>query len=602
MSEKKTLLGFFTGSLDGMSLMANFSRFVALLLSLLAVLTIFLVLTGLASAQEILPFNEVRPGMKCYGLTVFQGTEPERFECEVLETFNGAPGFLKGAGFKSIVVRLSGGPVNAKNIGIIDEANAIQGMSGSPIYTLDGKIIGSVLAHFPSTKTPLEFLMPIELTLNFHPAIMDAPNPWLEGSGNTFRDFTKQSPNLPSLKAGEAFAACEVWGDESECHSATVIFADPKTNTVYLTGHDLSGMDRGLAAIPIFKAKVGFVEPNLVNSKKMSKAIGEPIGTMVFNSPFGGVGKLGVLPRFFQVDISLEGVFAGRAKSNRYNLAYTSGMVPNIYGLINGNLMLVDGSLDVSAVTAISVGGLQPIISFGKLDLPNMGRMIELVIGENLNPVLRNVSVTLLASQKYKKAKIKSVAYSSAAAEKSTPPNKIKGNVSVSMLGDDSRFINEFVQEFDRGDIGKTFYISNGETVAEQVFKTSLTSKEKIFLLNHLSDRNSLYLYHYQEDKNQGDDSGIPVIPLSFDGSKDSTGLILDGKNDSKIVAKGTQTVEGKKAGEWQILPDAAQPDFKILRTITLPPGYYVDGKQSFVLSDNGKGKEEKKKKRMWLF
>ena len=35
-------------------------------------------------APDIIPLSEVQPGMKGYGLTVFQGTKPERFDVEVI--------------------------------------------------------------------------------------------------------------------------------------------------------------------------------------------------------------------------------------------------------------------------------------------------------------------------------------------------------------------------------------------------------------------------------------------------------------------------------------------------------------------------------------
>src|SRR3712207_8474892 len=36
-----------------------------------------------------LPLSEVKPGMKGYGLTVFSGTTPERFDVEIISTLRG---------------------------------------------------------------------------------------------------------------------------------------------------------------------------------------------------------------------------------------------------------------------------------------------------------------------------------------------------------------------------------------------------------------------------------------------------------------------------------------------------------------------------------
>jgi len=73
-----------------------------------------------AVAQEILPFSEVKPGMKGTGRTGFSGTRVEEFQVEVIGTLqNVAPKR------NLILVRLSGGPL--ASTGVLD------GMSGSPV-------------------------------------------------------------------------------------------------------------------------------------------------------------------------------------------------------------------------------------------------------------------------------------------------------------------------------------------------------------------------------------------------------------------------------------------------------------------------------------
>src|SRR5437867_1679341 len=87
-----------------------------LLLSLLALGTGFA-----ATAQEILPFSEIKPGMKGTGRTVFSGSRVEEFQVEVIGTLE------KVAPQRNLIlVRLSGGPLQSTGI--------LNGMSGSPIY------------------------------------------------------------------------------------------------------------------------------------------------------------------------------------------------------------------------------------------------------------------------------------------------------------------------------------------------------------------------------------------------------------------------------------------------------------------------------------
>ena len=71
-------------------------------------------------ADDILPFSEVKVGMKGEGRSVFRGNEISRFNAEVI-------GLMENIAPKRnlILVRLSGDPV--------DKTGVQEGMSGSPI-------------------------------------------------------------------------------------------------------------------------------------------------------------------------------------------------------------------------------------------------------------------------------------------------------------------------------------------------------------------------------------------------------------------------------------------------------------------------------------
>src|SRR3979409_1391173 len=68
------------------------------------------------------PLDQVRPGMKGFGMTVFRGSKPERFEVEVLGTLDGMPNPKQ-----SIVIAMLSGP-------LVDRTGVFAGMSGSPVY------------------------------------------------------------------------------------------------------------------------------------------------------------------------------------------------------------------------------------------------------------------------------------------------------------------------------------------------------------------------------------------------------------------------------------------------------------------------------------
>jgi len=99
--------------------------------------------------------DQIKPGMKGIGKTVFHGTEVEEFKVTVL-------GVLEGfdLGLDLILIRIDSGPVVDQGWGLCG------GMSGSPIY-IDGKLVGAIaygLSLFP--KSPLAGVTPISAMLD----------------------------------------------------------------------------------------------------------------------------------------------------------------------------------------------------------------------------------------------------------------------------------------------------------------------------------------------------------------------------------------------------------------------------------------------------
>src|SRR3954464_9758639 len=101
-----------------------------------------------AQSQKFMTVDEIKPGMKGFGKTVFQGTKIEQFDVELL-------GVLKNFAPKQdmILARLSGGPLARTGV--------IAGMSGSPVY-IDGKLLGAVAFSFPYSTEPIAGTQPIQ--------------------------------------------------------------------------------------------------------------------------------------------------------------------------------------------------------------------------------------------------------------------------------------------------------------------------------------------------------------------------------------------------------------------------------------------------------
>lgn len=109
--------------------------------------------SGSASSATLMPLDQVRPGMKGYGMTVFRGSKPERFEVEVLGTLDGMPNPKQ-----SIVIAMLSGP-------LVDRTGVFAGMSGSPVY-IDGKLVGAVAYAFPFAKEPIAGITPIKYMID----------------------------------------------------------------------------------------------------------------------------------------------------------------------------------------------------------------------------------------------------------------------------------------------------------------------------------------------------------------------------------------------------------------------------------------------------
>jgi hypothetical protein len=109
---------------------------------------------GLARAQgaseraDTLPTSKIKRGMKGYGLTVFEGTKPERFDVEVIDVL------------KDFQPRQELILVKTKHPRL-EVAKVVAGMSGSPIY-IDNKMIGAYAYGWSFGAEPVAGVTPIK--------------------------------------------------------------------------------------------------------------------------------------------------------------------------------------------------------------------------------------------------------------------------------------------------------------------------------------------------------------------------------------------------------------------------------------------------------
>jgi hypothetical protein len=105
--------------------------------------------TAPLATTPLMPVDEIRPGMKGVGRTVFEGAELQDFTVHILGVLRNVQGPKRDL----ILARLEGGPL--ANTGVA------QGMSGSPVY-IDGRLIGAVSYSIGAfSKEPIAGITPI---------------------------------------------------------------------------------------------------------------------------------------------------------------------------------------------------------------------------------------------------------------------------------------------------------------------------------------------------------------------------------------------------------------------------------------------------------
>ena len=146
---------------------------------------LFLFLFSQASFSEMdrtkyIGIDEIKPGDKAYCLTVYQGTNIEKFEMEVVSVVkNAKPGNFSAGGKDTILVM--GLDERFKHTG------PVAGCSGSPVY-VDGRLAGALAVGFSFSKDPLYGVTPIEEMLAASEIKQALPS---GGSGGLNIDYSK---------------------------------------------------------------------------------------------------------------------------------------------------------------------------------------------------------------------------------------------------------------------------------------------------------------------------------------------------------------------------------------------------------------------------
>ncbi|HEY0136280.1 MAG TPA: SpoIVB peptidase S55 domain-containing protein, partial [Nannocystis sp.] len=101
-----------------------------------------------AAPVDTMPVEDVRPGMKGYAVTVFSGTDSDRFEIEVIDVVRDYLPKQDAILFRSADPRMV-------------HSGIVGGMSGSPIY-IEGKLVGALAYGYRFNKDPIGGITPIK--------------------------------------------------------------------------------------------------------------------------------------------------------------------------------------------------------------------------------------------------------------------------------------------------------------------------------------------------------------------------------------------------------------------------------------------------------
>jgi hypothetical protein len=337
------------------------------------------------ASTPTMPLEQVKPGMKGKGKTVFLGGEIKEFDAEIL-------GIIENSQPKRniILARLSG--QGLENTGII------QGMSGSPVY-INGKLIGAIAYSFPFAKEPIAGITPIEemmaiseqpvqtlpsavSALPLRPSLsladlmafhsdLAAARPSLLSHGQTMTPigvplvfdgfsptvieetrplFTRSGFNPVSsgsgaqtlgappaveatLREGDPVAVELVGGDLSSAALGTVTYVDGER--VLAFGHPLYNLGRVDYAMA--KANVLAVIPSLQNSFKLAAA-GVRLGRFTQDRTAGMLGELGRMPQPVPLEIRLLET-GGRTREFKVELANDRILTPLLVNMTVASLL-----------------------------------------------------------------------------------------------------------------------------------------------------------------------------------------------------------------------------------------------------------------------
>lgn len=359
-------------------------------------------LLAVAAVAEsgIYPLDEVEPGLRGTGLSVFRGATPEPFAVEVLGVWREV-----APGTSYILARLSGQG--------LEESGVVAGMSGSPVYVGE-RLLGAVAFAWPFSQEPIAGITPIERMRELdsaEPAAPPAgggPSPaaelltrdrlsedllveslsalaprsveggtsgllWaLSGFGERTRTLLARglqggvaaagraaAGDAGDLEAGDAVAAVLVDGDLRLAATGTV--TERSGDRILAFGHPFLGL--GDLRVPMARAEVVTVVPNQAVSFKLANT-GAVVGAFDLDRSSGLRGRLGLEAPMIPVEVAVRGE---RERRFSLRLAQLPQLVPTLLAV--GVLGSLDATTQTAGGQTLRLGIRFELRDHGALDL-----------------------------------------------------------------------------------------------------------------------------------------------------------------------------------------------------------------------------------------
>ncbi|MBP2649973.1 MAG: peptidase SpoIVB [Firmicutes bacterium] len=377
---------------------------------------LFLPITVVQAAPDIMPLDQIKAGMHGIGKTVVAGSAIEPFDVEIL-------GVMKNQGPSGdlILVRTSGDVINRTG-------GIAEGMSGSPVY-IDGKLVGAIAYGWAFADSKVGMVTPIEdmlklwdipggvnqepeqtatqptgletlatpiMAAGFSPQALEmlkdklkAVNlvPVAVGSAPDGTDFGKLEP-------GSALGVELIHGDVSLAAIGTVTYAED--NKILAFGHPF--LKKGLSNYLLTNAYI-FTTVGSVQSAFKVGATGSVIGTVNQDRGAGIAGDTSIKPDVIPMNVTANDRDQGKSRLFRAELIRDEQLTPALGTVTVANAIekVLDRTGPGTATISFEITGKN--IPGGVLKRDNM-----FFNSENIAPVAvseLSEALSLLATNKF---------------------------------------------------------------------------------------------------------------------------------------------------------------------------------------------------------